>query len=154
MVVTFDRTGLAVTYLDGVPISSTSIAGDGDIDQPEQCLQHRSGRHRHLSLVWHRPGPRPRRRLTTWASGAGRSLPTEAESIYIVGQNYGRSFDTYGPVELTLQPSGTGFDLIWQAGTLLECDTVNGTYVPVSGASAPYYHVTPAAVRKFYRVRL
>jgi len=34
----------------------------------------------------------------------------EAESIYIVGQNYGRSFDTYGPVKLTLQPSGTGFD--------------------------------------------
>jgi hypothetical protein len=55
-------------------------------------------------------------------------------------------------VVLTIQPSGTGFDLIWQAGTLLEADTVNGTYSPV--ASAPYYHVTPTAAMKFYRVQL
>jgi hypothetical protein len=60
----------------------------------------------------------------------------------------------YGPVVLTVQPAGTGFDLIWQAGTLMECGTVNGTYLPVSGASAPYYHVTPTAGNKFYRVKL
>jgi hypothetical protein len=46
----------------------------------------------------------------------------------------------------------TGFDLIWQAGTLEAADDVNGTYLTVS--SAPYYHVTPTAARKFYRVRL
>ena len=46
----------------------------------------------------------------------------------------------------------TGFDLIWQAGTLEAADDVDGTYLTVS--SAPYYHVTPTAARKFYRVRL
>ena len=69
----------------------------------------------------------------------------------MVGQQ-GRTFDKYGPVMLSVQPSGAGFDLIWQAGTLEAADDVNGTYLTVS--SAPYFHVTPAAARKFYRVRL
>jgi len=49
--------------------------------------------------------------------------------------------------------TGMPFD-IGQAGTLLECDTVKGTYTPVEGTSPSYYHVTPSAAGKFYRIRL
>jgi hypothetical protein len=79
--------------------------------------------------------------------------PTEAESIYMVGQQ-GRSFDTYGPVILTIRKAGNDIELIWQTGTLLSSTTgVLGTYNPVAGASAPYYRVTPGATPTFYRVR-
>jgi hypothetical protein len=79
--------------------------------------------------------------------------PTEAQSIYMVGQQ-GRSFDTYGPVILSLRRAGNDLELVWQAGTLLSSTNgVNGTYNPVSGASAPYYRVTPGPMPTFYRVR-
>jgi hypothetical protein len=79
--------------------------------------------------------------------------PTEAQSIYMVGQQ-GRSFDTFGPVILSLRRAGNDLELVWQTGTLLSSTTgVLGTYNPVSGASAPYYRVTPGATPTFYRVR-
>jgi hypothetical protein len=34
IVLSYDKTGFAVTYLDGVPIDSRSVAGAGDFDQP------------------------------------------------------------------------------------------------------------------------
>ena len=80
--------------------------------------------------------------------------PAEAQTIYQVGNSYGRSFDAYGPVVLTLRQSGTMLELIWQAGTLLQADEVNGTYKPVTGATAPYFQVKPSETKKFYRVQL
>jgi hypothetical protein len=42
----------------------------------------------------------------------------------------------------------------WSSGTLLSADTVNGTYLPVAGATSPYV-VNPAnAPAKFYRVQV
>ena len=79
--------------------------------------------------------------------------PTEAEAIYMVGQQ-NTSFDTYGPVVLTIRKSGNDLELVWQTGTLLSSTTgVLGTYNPVSGASAPYYRVTPGPTPTFYRVK-
>lgn len=147
----FDRTAYAVTYLDGVPIDSTSIVGGGDLDLPGQVFnigQDTTGTYPWFGLA----GPKAEAVIDDFGIWRRALSPTEAESIYLVGQNFGRSFDSYGPVKLTFQLSGAGFDLIWQAGTLQESDTVNGTYLPV--ASAPYYHVTPSAAKKFYRVRL
>jgi hypothetical protein len=153
IVVSFDRMGFAVTYLDGVAINSVSVAGTEDFDQPMQPWnigQDATG-------------------IYPWSGVAGikseaiiddmgiwrRALsPTEAQSIYIVGNTYGRSFDTYGPVTLTVKQSGSDIELIWQAGTLEAADEVNGTYLPVGGAVAPYYKVTPMAAKKFYRVKL
>ncbi|MCX6922157.1 MAG: hypothetical protein NT154_02890, partial [Verrucomicrobia bacterium] len=84
-----------------------------------------------------------------------RSLSqAEAESIYIVGQNYGRSFDTYGPVKISANLTSSGLELIWQAGTLLSADDPTRQWTPVSGASAPYYKVTNLTGKKFYRVQL
>ena len=151
--VSLDRAGYAVTYLDGVPIDSTSIAGGGDMDQSGNAFnigQDASGTYPYTGVAVSK-AEMEIDDLGVWRRALS---PTEAQSIYIVGQNYARSFDSYGPVKLTLQPSGSGFDLIWQAGTLLSSDTVNGTYLPVPGASAPYFHVTPTATRQFYKVQL
>ncbi len=71
-----------------------------------------------------------------------------------MGQNYGQSFDTFGPVTLALQASGADLELIWQAGTLLWAEDLLGPWDPVPGASAPYHKLTPGAGNKFYRVRL
>jgi hypothetical protein len=79
--------------------------------------------------------------------------PAEAEAIYMVGQQ-GRSFDTYGPVILSLRKAGNDLELVWQTGTLLSSTTgVLGTYNPVPGASAPYYRITPGPASTFYRVK-
>jgi hypothetical protein len=79
--------------------------------------------------------------------------PTEAEAIYMVGQQ-NTSFDTYGPVVLTIRKSGNDLELVWQTGTLLSSTTgVLGTYTSVSGATAPYYRVTPGPTPTFYRVK-
>jgi len=146
LVFTVDRAGQGITYLDGTQVSSRAIDTLGSIDtgQPTNIGQDPTGAYGVSGSaviddmgVWHRV-----------------LSPMEVQTLYSVGQTYGRTFDTYGPVELTIQPAATGFDLIWQAGTLQECDSVNGAYLPVAGASAPYYHVTPGAAKKFYRVRL
>ena len=66
----------------------------------------------------------------------------------------GKSFDTFGPVLLTIRKAGSDIELVWQTGTLLSSTNgVLGTYKPVAGASAPYYHVTPGANSAFYRVQ-
>jgi len=79
--------------------------------------------------------------------------PTEAEAIYMVGQQ-NTSFDTFGPVILSLSKVGNDIQLVWQTGTLLSSTTgVLGTYNPVAGATAPYYRVTPGPTPAFYRVR-
>jgi len=79
---------------------------------------------------------------------------SQAESIYVVGQNQAKSFDTSGPVKIAIQRSVSGVLLIWQAGTLLSADALSGPWAPVSGASAPTYQLTPSAGKKFYRVQM
>ena len=51
-------------------------------------------------------------------------------------------------------PVPGGFELIWQAGTLLEADSIDGLWTPVPNAAPPSHHVTPGAGNKFYRVQL
>jgi hypothetical protein len=138
----------ASVYVDGVMAGSFSIAGLGSLDYCNALVigQDPSGSYgadlKGLGL------------FDDISIGRRALSPTEAESIYLVGQNYGRTFDTYGPVALALKPTIGGFDLIWHTGNLLSSDTVNGAYLPVVGASAPYFHVTPATTgNKFYRVQ-
>jgi hypothetical protein len=143
---TFDRSGLGLTYLDGIPVDSRPVNTFTDsLDTGNPVNVGQVGTAAYAVVfgadvddlgVWLRP-------LT----------PTEAESIYMVGQQ-GRSFDTYGPVRLSLTQAGNNLQLVWQTGTLLSSTNgVNGTYNPVPGASAPYYHVTPGPGSTFYRVR-
>jgi hypothetical protein len=154
LVFTFDRMGDGVTYLDGVKVDSRPINNGGDVSATGQVMnigQDASGTYPWFGVA----GPKAEAVIDDMGIWRRTLSPTEAESIYLVGNTYGRTFDTYGPVNLTIQRSGTALELIWQAGTLMQCDTVNGTYTPVAGASAPYHKVMPAATgNKFYKVQL
>jgi len=80
--------------------------------------------------------------------------PTEAESIYMVAQQ-GKSFDTFGPVLLTIRRAGAQLKVIWQLGTLQSSTTgVLGPYNTVVGATAPYYLFTPGPTPTFFRVKV
>ena len=147
IVVAFDRAGgWASSYVDGVLVDSASLAGLGTLatGNPLTLGQDPTG-------YYGNNGAFDLDDVGIWRRALA---PTEAESIYRVGQNYGRTFDTSGSIQLTLQRSGTGLELIWPTGTLLQADEVNGTYLPVPGASAPYYQVTPGSGKKFYRVQM
>jgi hypothetical protein len=146
VVSTFDRTGLANTYLDGVAVDSQTISSFTDtLDTPNPVNVGQVGT-ADYNVVFGADVDD----LGVWQRALS---PSEAESIYLVGQQ-GRSFDTYGPVIITLRKAGSDLELVWQTGTLLSSTTgVNGTYNPVPGASAPYYRVTPGPTPTFYRVR-
>jgi len=144
---TFDRSGeiaTAVTYLDGVQVDSRSATTAGDIDSgaPVNIGQDPTGGYPETGAadiddlgIW-------RRVITAY----------EAQSIYAAGQQSGASFDTTAPIQLIVQKSGNDVELIWQAGTLQQADTLDGVYSPVPGAVAPYYKVPVTLGMKFYRV--
>ena len=144
LVHSFTRTGNAVTYLDGVPVDSRSIAGIGSLDSlnPLTIGQDPTGTYAVTGSadiddvgIWSRA-------LTAY----------EASGIYNAAQS-GLSFDVQAPVKLYLNKVGGNIDLSWQAGTLLQSTTVNGPYSPVSGATAPFYRTSPTNSAMFYRVR-
>ena len=142
----FDRAvGLANTYIDGALVDSRSIAGLGSLDtlQPIALGQDPTGLYKIDGTfgiddfgIW-------RRALSTY----------DIQAIYQLGTN-GQSFDVDGPVTLLQVPITGGFQLIWQAGTLLEADAIDGPWTPVSAAAPPIYVVTPGQGNKFYRVQL
>jgi hypothetical protein len=153
LVFSFDRAGDAVTYLDGVQVDARSIRGGGDVDVPGQAMN--IGQDSTGTYPWFaEAGPQAEAVVDDLGIWRRALSPTEAQSIYLVGQTYGRTFDTYGPVMLTVQRSGAEVELIWQAGTLEAAAEVAGPYVPVPGAAAPYLKVLPSTAGKFYRVRL
>lgn len=145
LVHTFDRTGNAVTYLDGVQVDSRSIVSVGSVDSglPFMIGQAPNG-------DYQEDGQADIDDLGIWQRAFSA---TEAQSVYQVGVQ-GKSFDTYGPVSLRLQKSGDDLELLWESGTLQSADAVDGQYNPVAGAIAPYHRVTPGPGKKFYRVKL
>jgi hypothetical protein len=146
LVHSIDRQGIAVTYLDGVDVDESFVANGQSLDTgaPTNIGQD-------STAAYPEAGSADIDDMGVWT----RTLSAyEAFSIYSVGQNFGKSFDSYGPVTLTIQPTATGFQLIWAAGTLLQADTLTGPWTPVSGAAAPYYKATTGATKKFYRVQL
>jgi len=147
LVHTFNRSGSGITYLDGVQVNSTSITGAGNIDSGQD-----------LNVGSDSLGTYPEAGSADIDDvGIWRRVltPIEAQTIYTVGQNVGRSFDTYGPVTLKMTKAGNSLQFIWEAGTLLEAPAVDGPWTPVSGAAAPYFTLSvPASGNKFYKVRL
>lgn len=146
LVHTFTRAGNALTYLDGALVDTRSMTAVDDVDTglPINIGQDPTGTYAESGEasiddigVW-------RRALT----------PPEAQAIYLVAQDSGRSFDSYGPLTLTLHQAGADLELIWQAGTLESSDHVEGPYLPVIGASSPYRKVTTSGDQKYYRVKL
>ncbi len=147
LVHTFDRAAMVgTTYLDGVKVDASTLAGLGDIDTPGpfNIGQDPTG-------TYGESGSADLDDLGIWR----RVLtPDEAYAIYEAGANAGASFDTYGPERLAAVHSGSDLLLIWQAGTLLESDSLNGPWTPISGATAPSYRVPVGTGPKYYRVKL
>jgi hypothetical protein len=144
---TFDRSAaLALTYLDGVQVSSTLIAALGVFDNTNTISigQDPTG-------LYPEPGSADLDDLAVWR----RALtPVEVYEIFYSGSHFGAALDAYGPVSLTVTTSGNNAVVIWQAGTLQQADTPSGQWSAVPGASAPSYTVTPGTGSKFYRVHL
>jgi hypothetical protein len=147
LVHTVDRQGNATTYLDGVVDDISFVANNQTLDTglPTNIGQDSSG-------GYNETGSADIDDLGVWT----RVLSGyEALSIYNVGQNLGMSFDSYGPVTMTLNHLANGnIEVIWLAGTLVSAPTLNGPWTPVVGATAPYYQFTPSGTGTFYRIKL
>jgi hypothetical protein len=147
LVHTFARSGNGVTYLDGLLVSSLSIVGVGNIDSGLDFDIGSDG-----SGQYPEEGSADIDDLGVWRRVLTQA---EAQNIYLVGQKYSRSFDTYGPVQMSLNTApGNSIEITWQAGTLQQADAVTGPWTPVPGATAPYYKVTVGPGNKFFRVHL
>jgi hypothetical protein len=144
---TFDRSkAVALTYLDGVQVNSSSIASLGTFDSTNTINigQDPTG-------SYPESGSADLDDLGLWR----RALdPLEVYEIYYSGAQFGASLDAYGPVSVAIAYSGHNPVVVWQAGTLLQSDSPSGPWTPVAGAKAPSYIVTPGAGAKFYRVHL
>jgi len=145
VVETFTRSGSALTFVDGLQVNSSPLAGVGDVDsgEPFNIGQDPTGTYGEsggFNLddigIW-------RRALTD----------IEARSIYIVGETYKKSFDTFGPSTLSLNRLANGQLVIaWQSGHLYEAASLKGPWTIVPGASVPSYTVTPTGTNTFFGV--
>ena len=148
VVETFTRTNACITYLDGVAVNSTSIAGIGDVDTGGLFAigQDPTGAYAQSATftlddigVW-------RRALTDY----------EARSIYLVGSTSAKSFNTVpsGAITVGLSPLPTSgkYSLSWSSGTLLEATNVAGPWTAVPGATAPLYQFAPSSTNLFFKV--
>jgi hypothetical protein len=144
---TVDRTGYAVTYLDGVQSDSRLATGIGNITTPGP-----------INIGQDPTGGYPEQASATVDDMAiwRRSLSAyEAYSIYYAATNSNASFDIGGTVTLNVGRSGSNIVLSWKPGstlgTLLQADSLNGPWTPV-GVYVPQYTVPATASMKFYRL--
>jgi hypothetical protein len=139
--------GMANSYVDGALINSRSIAAVGNLSSGSVLTigQDPTG-------IYGANGAMELDDIGIWR----RALTTlEAEAIYIVGQNNGRSFDSFVRGSLTLQQNGANLQLIWEAGTLQWTDDPKGTWTNVPGAGPSFYQLTPGTyAKKFFRVKI
>ncbi len=144
----FDRQGDGTTYLDGKKVHSMSItsAAGWDLNTGSPWDIGQAGG------TYAETGTFEMDDLGVWRRVLNMY---EAQALYIVGKNYGRSFDTVGPAEVRLQIAKTanGVEITWPQGALEASDTVNGGFSAVAGAASPY-KVEPAAGLKFYRIKV
>jgi hypothetical protein len=142
-----DRAGEVTTYLDGAKVHTKSIAG--------LAFNLNTGMAVNIGQAG---GNYPvGGQFEIDDLGIWRAVLTDADaqSIYIVGQEFGRSFDTTGPAEVTMQirQIATGVEILWPSGRLESAPAISGPWGTVSGANAPSHTVTPTDAARFYRVR-
>ncbi len=142
----FARTGLGVTYLDGVAVDTRSILNAGDLDTGNAISigQDPTGTYGETGVatiddmvVWHRA-------LTAY----------EAYAIHYVGVASGKSVDSYGPVSISQTVVNGQIQFIYNGGTLQSATSLNGPWTAVPGATAPYFAAPIGSGTLFYRVKL
>ena len=144
---TVDRdAATALTYFDGAQVATTGISSLGSVDNGSTISigQDPTG-------LYPEPGSADLDDLGVWR----RVLtPLEVYEIFYSGSHFGAALDAYGPVSLAVTTSGGKALVVWQAGTLLQADTLAGPWTAVPGATAPTFQVSPGTGAKFYRVHL
>jgi len=147
--VTVDRTAnLANAYIDGVLLSSRSIAGLGNINNnnywPAVIGQDPTGLYPEAS------------HFTLDDMGIWRRALTALDVVNIeAAGKAGNSFDTVA-VLLTISQVGGNVVVEYPTGTLEQSDTVGAgaVWTTVPGASAPSYSTPPTNAAKYYRVSI
>ena len=100
IVLSVKRGGQAVTYVDGQVID-TRFATSTDLNTPLPTVIGQTG-----TFDYPEAGAFQMDDLGVWR----RSLSAiETYSIWYIGQNYARSFDTFGPVLLVIRPNGANY---------------------------------------------
>jgi hypothetical protein len=143
----FDRsTGRGITYLDGLSVNSTSFAILDNIDTGNvfNIGQDPTG-------AYNESGEYYVDDMCLWKNRVISSA--EAYSAFYVGSNFGQSIDVVKPITLTVAKVSGNYWIVWQAGTLYQSGTVNGTYTIVPGAVAPYYQMPLNSTNTFYKVQ-
>jgi hypothetical protein len=146
VVATFDRTaGAANTFVDGALVDTRSIAGMGNLDigNPVTLGQDPTGTN-DVTAAYDLDD------VGIWSLAL-----TEYEAISIYGAaTNGQSFNVNGPASMSIKQDAGSIDLIWQSGALQSAPSLTGPWNTVSGATAPFYQVTPSGSQKFYRIQL
>jgi len=139
---TFDRTGLAITYIDGQQKDVRSVTAAGDLDTGNAVTigQTPTGTYPEEGYydiddvgIW-------RRALTS----------QEVVGIYLAATLINSSFVDITP-SIAKGPAANQVTITWQAGTLQSSSNAAGPYVDVPAAVSPY--VDTATGVKFYRTR-
>ena len=162
-VLTVNRaTKTATAYIDAVNQGSVDITGFGSLDDGQPVTIGQDPTHAYPVF----PNGASANDLSVWGAGLQsanlddvgiwrRALSdVEARSIYYAGLNNANSFDTTGPVILSVGTvSGNVRDITWQTGTLQQSTNLFGPWTAVPGATAPFYQFTPTTSgSEFYRV--
>jgi hypothetical protein len=147
---TFDRTGNAITYLDGLQVNSTPISAGASWDlgtgKPTNIGQ--------ASGTYPEPGEFDIDDIGMWSKVLS---PIEVDGIYLGGNVNGVSFtNATTNVSITIENLGAQIRLTWPSGTLESADALTGQFSTVMDQGAPVtspYKATPLGT-KFYRVKL
>ncbi len=142
LVHTFDRTGVAVTYLDGkqADVRAASAAGNLDTGNPVTIGQSPSG-------VYPEEGYYDIDDIGIWRRALS---PLEAVGVYLAATLANSSFVDITP-SIAAGPSANQVTVTWQAGTLQSSTNATGVYIDVPAATSPY--TTTATGATFYRTR-
>lgn len=144
----FNRTGDAITWLDGVKANATPIATAADWDfktRMEWTIGQAGGHYAQQGTfviddigIWRRP-------LTD----------LECQSIYIFGEILGASFDNVTPPKVTIRIQATtgGVAIEWPFGILESAASPEGPWSTVPGVFPPALQLPPSDTARFYRVR-
>jgi hypothetical protein len=138
-----DRTAkLASVYVDGAFTSSWSLGGLGTLVTGNYVTIGQDANGMYGSATFDMDD------LGIWRRALNA---VDAAGIYAAAQT-GGSFDVITPVKIYVNQVGSNIDVSWQSGTLKQSTTVDGTYTPVPGATAPFYRTTATGSAMFFKV--
>jgi hypothetical protein len=143
LVHTFDRTGAAITYFDGVQLDTRGISNVGNVSngKPLNIGQDPEGDYPETGEGWIDD-------LGVWRKAL---TALEVRGLYTAATN-GFSFVGVPPTFTWEVLPGGSLKLTWDPGTLTQADNVTGPYTDVPGATSPYT-VAMTADKRFYKLR-